>query len=77
MDQLNQCCFNAKQFPKGSTLVFPGTYEHYLERYYDRLKDNENRLFCEEPKSAVDIFQLEENTQGSCRVLVLLMFEQL
>lgn len=63
MDQLARSCFDAAVFPKN--LIDPWTYDHSLEKYVERLDQNQSRLFYNESKAAVEVLELEDQGKGS------------
>lgn len=65
MNQLNESCFNSSLFPKN--LIIPDTYDHCLKKYFIRLNENQERLFCEEADAVVDFWQLKHQASGGCR----------
>lgn len=62
MDLLVKSCNAAAEFPKN--LIYPGAYNHTLEKYVRRLDQDETRLFSRNADAAVDIWQLEDQRKG-------------
>lgn len=58
MDRFQTSCLDFAQYPKN--LICPATYDHYLEKYYKKLQEHQDRLFGAETGAELDILQLEE-----------------
>ncbi|KAI9780709.1 MAG: hypothetical protein M1816_002758 [Peltula sp. TS41687] len=62
MDRFLISWFDAAKFP--TNLIGSGAYDHSLQKYVGRLNDHQNRLFCDEPNAAVDVWELEDQGRG-------------
>ena len=72
MNQLNRSCFNSSLFPKN--LILPDTYDHCLKKYFIRLNENEEWLFCEEADAVVDFWQFKDQSSDGRRLAEIFRF---
>jgi hypothetical protein len=56
-------CASAGLFPTNT--VRPTTSRHHLEGFYRRLNEHRNRLFCEEGKASLDLWEYHDNFRGT------------
>jgi hypothetical protein len=67
-EQLRRSCLNAFDFP--NNIVRTSTPQHYLDAYRLRLAEQidsynkADRLFCEDGKAALDIWEYDDNVKG-------------
>lgn len=57
-------CETASEFPKN--IVYHDTYDHILEGYFNRLNEQEDRLFCDVSKAKLTIMELAASTDLKC-----------
>jgi hypothetical protein len=60
---LIESCKKAPFFPKN--IVLQSTPLHHLESYFIRLEQHARRLFCEDGKAALDIWEYDDNVKGA------------
>jgi hypothetical protein len=56
-------CLAASSFPKN--IVRHATPLHHLEGYFERLRENAKRIFCEDGKAGLDILEYDDIVKGS------------
>jgi hypothetical protein len=56
-------CNNAAEYPKN--IVYHNVYEYVLDAYSERLDEQQNRLFCEDSKAAVNLRDYDDRVQGA------------
>ena len=61
-EQLIESCKQAWKFPQN--LVQKFTPQHHLDAYYARLDEQAPRLFCEDGKAALNIWEYDDNVKG-------------
>ena len=64
MNDFVRSCNAAATYPKN--LVSPGEYQHTLQSYVDHLDVREKDLFGVESNAALDFWDLDDGTTGSC-----------
>jgi len=60
--EFKRSCDEAVEFPKN--LVYHNTFDHNLQRYSERLDEHELRLFFDEKKANLDIWDFDDESQG-------------
>ena len=63
MDQFVDSCNAFETYPQN--LVHHRTFEHNLKAYFDRLNDQERRLFHDESKASLDFWELNDEDDGA------------
>jgi hypothetical protein len=63
---LIESCKQASIFPRN--LVRKFTPQHHLIAYFARLDEQAPRLFCEDGKAAVDIWEYDDNVKGGANI---------
>lgn len=61
-EQLIESCKQAWKFPQN--LVHKFTPQHHLDAYFARLDEQAPRLFCEDGKAALNIWEYDDNVKG-------------
>jgi hypothetical protein len=61
-EKLIESCKQAWKFPQN--LVQKITPQHHLDAYYARLDEQAPRLFCEDGKAALNIWEYDDNVKG-------------
>jgi len=56
-------CDAAASFPK--SLVYHNTYKHILDTHVERLNKQENRLFCDEDKADLELWEYRDQSTGT------------
>jgi len=62
LELLIASCNQSAIFP--SNLVHKLIPRYYLDAYFARLDEQSSRLFCEDGKAAVDIWEYDDNVKG-------------
>lgn len=60
--RFKQSCTNAAEYPKN--IIYRNSYDYVLTTYAEQLGEHESRLFCDELKAAVFIWQYNEAKKG-------------
>lgn len=63
MDQFISSCDSAGEYPRN--LIHPNAYVHKLRAYAERLDSENERLFSNEARAAVDFLDFDEQAQST------------
>ncbi|KAF4628548.1 hypothetical protein G7Y89_g9603 [Cudoniella acicularis] len=58
-DQLGKSCETFMTYPKN--IVRSTTPQHYLQQYYNRLSSHQDRIFCDDGKASLDIWEYDDD----------------
>lgn len=58
-------CQDSAEYPQN--LISPEMHVYDVKSYYKRFKEHEGRLFCEQQKAAVGIWDLGDGGKGNAR----------
>jgi hypothetical protein len=62
IELLIESCKQAAIFPRN--LIDKLVPQHHLDAYFARLDNQSSRIFCEDGKAAVDIWEYDDNVKG-------------